>query len=491
MKIIKKIFVLFLLFSLNALLFASGKNLGNNLTEYKLENGLTVFVAENHSVPLAYIEIAVKAGAVTQTKETAGLFHLYEHMMFKGNSRFPDSASVQKAISDLGVSEWNGTTGLECVNYYFTVPSTELRRGLEFWNYAIREPLLDENELEVEKKVVLSEIQAEFSAPEKIYHAYIDKVMFPAAPWQLDAGGSEEVVRRCKREDLISIKEKYYVPDNAALFVGGDVIPEEVLKLANEIFGSWKRGSGNYSDEVVNQGRNFSGRTLYFVMPFEKISPQVAQISVRFRGPDCDLNRGDTYTADMLNYFFANPLSPYSKRLAGNQELGIPSDDYVWSGYATKRQTGIINFGCMMLSPEQNLPSRVRLFYKTVQDDICGELSDSKKIIPPEQRKLLLQRMKDDRVIDSETAGGLLSTVRFWWITADTDYYVTNIEKIKAVKDKDISEFIKKYIVGQNAIVTVLVNPELYVRTKDEFEKEGFVEIKSQDAFWWNEGEAK
>ena len=93
MKIIKKIFVLFLLFSLNALLFASGKNLGNNLTEYKLENGLTVFVAENHSVPLAYIEIAVKAGAVTQTKETAGLFHLYEHMMFKGNSRFPDSAS--------------------------------------------------------------------------------------------------------------------------------------------------------------------------------------------------------------------------------------------------------------------------------------------------------------------------------------------------------------------------------------------------------------
>lgn len=49
-----------------------------SLFHYELENGLSLFVAENHSVPLSYIEIAVRCGAYTQTAENAGLFHLYE-----------------------------------------------------------------------------------------------------------------------------------------------------------------------------------------------------------------------------------------------------------------------------------------------------------------------------------------------------------------------------------------------------------------------------
>ncbi|MBQ1591676.1 MAG: insulinase family protein, partial [Treponema sp.] len=128
-------------------------------SEHTLSNGLTVFTSENHAVPLVYIEIAVKAGGVTQTKENAGLFHLYEHMMFKGNSLYPDAASVQKALSDMGCTNWNGTTGLNCVNYFITVPSDQLETGLAFWNAAIRSPLMKEDELEKEKKVVLSEIQ--------------------------------------------------------------------------------------------------------------------------------------------------------------------------------------------------------------------------------------------------------------------------------------------------------------------------------------------
>ena len=58
-----------------------------NLYEFTLNNGLELFVLEDDSAPLAYIEIAVKCGGIHQTKENAGLFHLYEHMMFKGNKK--------------------------------------------------------------------------------------------------------------------------------------------------------------------------------------------------------------------------------------------------------------------------------------------------------------------------------------------------------------------------------------------------------------------
>ena len=64
-----------------SLLWSEATNI-QGLYRYKLGNGLELFVAENDSAPLAYIEIAVRAGAVTQTPENAGLFHLYEHMLF-------------------------------------------------------------------------------------------------------------------------------------------------------------------------------------------------------------------------------------------------------------------------------------------------------------------------------------------------------------------------------------------------------------------------
>lgn len=97
-----------------------------------MENGLTVFAAENHTVPLVYIEIAIRAGAITQTPQTAGLFHLYEHMMFKGNKLYKDAASVNRALSNLGVASWNGTTGINHVNYFSQYLQTNLKKDLHF-----------------------------------------------------------------------------------------------------------------------------------------------------------------------------------------------------------------------------------------------------------------------------------------------------------------------------------------------------------------------
>src|SRR5574344_2328363 len=161
-----------------------------NVYHYTLDNGLNVFVVENHAAPLAYIEIAVKAGGITQTAENAGLFHLYEHMMFKGNTKYRDSAAVQRAINDMGVANWNGSTDLEHVNYYFTVPSDLLYKGLEFWSYAVREPLLNAAELEGEKKVVLSEVEGSIADSNRIYSDAVMKLMFPDAPWRLDPSGA-------------------------------------------------------------------------------------------------------------------------------------------------------------------------------------------------------------------------------------------------------------------------------------------------------------
>src|SRR5258705_12892249 len=78
----------------------------------KLDNGLEVVVIENHKVPLATIEIAVKNGAYTEGPEYSGLSHLFEHMFFKANKDYPDQEKFIRRTKELGAI-WNGTTGDE------------------------------------------------------------------------------------------------------------------------------------------------------------------------------------------------------------------------------------------------------------------------------------------------------------------------------------------------------------------------------------------
>jgi zinc protease len=483
----KCIAVLAVLFLFSAVFGFAEKTPVENLYQYKLDNGLTLFAAENHAVPLVYIEIAVRAGGVTQTPETAGLFHLYEHMMFKGNSLYPDAASVQRALSDMGVANWNGSTGIDCVNYFFTVPSGQLENGLAFWSAAIRTPLMKENELENEKKVVLSEIQGNEADPARIYNSSVSRLMFPDAPCRVDPAGSVPVVQNATVAQLRAIQQQYYIPCNAALFVGGDINPDDVYKLVKKIYGSWDNGGRSLPEKRVQQNTAPFTSNQYRVMPYDQISPQIVQVLISFRGPDADYNLKDTYTADMLGDFMQEPDGTYKQTLVNNSSLGIPSTDYVWGGYTTERANGSVDFGAVFLSPEKHVTERVSLFLTEIQNKILPGMAVEKSLYSAEKKNYILKGIKDQHVYEAETASGLLSNIRFWWVCTGADYYFSYEKNMAKVEQQDEAAFISKYITGKNALVTVLVNPKVYEQTKRQFTDAGYIEITADSAFWWKD----
>ena len=484
----RKIWLIFFasfLLSFSNFLFAEKTPL-KNVHRYKLENGLSVFVIEDHLAPLAYIEIAVKAGGIAQSAETAGLFHLYEHMMFKGNEKYSDAARVQKALSDLGVTEWNGTTGAECVNYFFTVPSKLLFEGMEFWSYAIRSPLIDEQELENEKKVVLSEIEGSLSDPNTVYRYGVQNHLFPKYPWRCDPSGNPRVVKNATVEDIKAIQKKYYVPNNAALFVAGDVVPERVFEYAKTLYGTWERSANPWEKSRGAQLENPLYLPTFCVMPYEQISPGIAQVSVIYRGPDAGYDEKATYAADMLGYFFDDPQNIYVQTILKNLELGIPDADYVWESYLTTRETSTLSFGSLIVGPENNLVSRSILFYNTLTNEIIPSVINNKNIFSKKQFKRVYQKIKDSFIEDAELASRLKTNLRFWWICSSDEYYYNYVKNMMSVRKKDIDKFLKDYITNKNALITVLVHPSVYESQKKEFEQAGFSVINSRNAFWYN-----
>lgn len=482
------------------------------LYRYKLDNGFELFVAENDSAPLVYIEIAVRAGAVTQTPKNAGLFHLYEHMMFKGNEKYPDQAAFTDAANQMGQINQNGTTGVDRVNYYFTIPSSLVRRGLEFWSYAIRTPKLDEQELENEKSVVLAEINANFTDPAHIRMASIFKTMFKN-PWCLDSGGNPSVVKNASVESLREIQKNYYTPANSAIFVGGDVNHEEVFQYVIEIFSDWKNPEEPVTlDKAEIRNRFTRDKKLVFVNPGS--SDVMVNAAYYLAGPDGETDAEDTYPADVWTNLVNSPDGIFARTFISEQALGIPESDYVGATYPTRRRSGMLTFYASMLDAAQgpaavpevedenygigsidvvkepvaegklNPAEKGDLFLSVLKKKAFPAMADKKLFFKERGTDFVIRQLEDSKIYDGESAEGILKSLSFFWSACGSDYFFSYDENIAKVSEDDVSAFIQKYMLNKNGTLVVTVSPEIWQKHKKDFENHGYEQITKETAFW-------
>ncbi|WP_407397944.1 M16 family metallopeptidase [Treponema sp.] len=461
----------------------------DGLFRYKLDNGLELYVAENHSVPLVYIELAVRAGAISQTKETSGLFHLYEHMMFKGNSLYKDAASVTKALADLGVTSRNGTTSNDYVNYYFTIPSSKLEEGLAFWNAAIRTPLISEKEFENEKKVVLSEIQGDQANPSYVLHYYTNLLLFPDEPYRTDPRGSFDVVSNATVAQMRNMQKEFYIPCNSAIFVGGDVDPQETYELVKKIYGTWKNTVGVVSQKIVSvTGAQASTNPLnekkFIVMPYDRMSADLAEIEITWRGPDFDYDYEDCENGAYLDYILGMPNSKFKTSLLKKEEYKIPDLTYAGSFLSLGRKNSSLGCYVLVKEPGEKLAERAKDISSYIQNSLYPEIGVDKSLFTSRNMKNYRNSQEDSLVRRSETPESLVTLARQCWIDGEIEYFLKN-KKEKPVKQNSVQKFIEKYIVSKNALVTVIVNPSVYEKTRSEFLEAGFYEVKSDEEIWW------
>jgi zinc protease len=388
----------------------------------------------------------------------------------------------------MGVTSWNGTTSPDCVNYFFTIPKDQLENGLSFWNAAIRSPLMDPKELESEKKVVLSEIEGGQSDPSTILSNYLRTKLFPDAPYRCDPAGSSEVVRNATVAQLRDMQSKYYIPCNAALFVGGDINTSEVHALAKKIWGSWTNNGNRAPGKQAQLSTAPFAKPKLAVMPYDKVTEQIADIEIFFRGPDTDFNLEDTYASDYLEKLMDDPDGTYAQSLVADEELAIPDSSYAWGGGSFARACGMFSAGAVMMGPEQQLPARVDRLLSKIQGEILPAMAEDASLYTAAKVKDVVRKLSDADIVSTQTAEGILSQVRSSWLrTGSPDYYYTYNSRIGKVTQADVQSFVSRYINGKNPLVLVLVNPSVYQKTKQAFAAKGYELISADNAFWWKD----
>jgi zinc protease len=454
----------------------------SGLSTFTLDNGLEIFVVENHTVPLARIQVTFRTGAISQTPQTAGLFHLYEHMLFKGNRAYPNQTALQAAMKDLGVANWNGGTSQESVSYYFTVPSDRTEKGIEFWADAVRFPLLDASELQTEKDVVVSEILAGFSDPGNTYGSAIQTALFWKFPWRKDVAGSEALVRSATVQMLRDMRDTWYVPNNAALFVGGDVDPDVVRAAAQKYLGDWKRTKDPW--QTPPPPHPSLPKDLSLVSADAQMYSGLASVDLRFMGPDIQRSAASTYAADVWSKLLEDPNGRFRTTIF-RKVAGQYNKDEISAGYLTRRDGGALSFSTyLIVRPGQDTFRRAAALKKAFVDEMAAIAADPVYFSPDDYR-VLTRQIADDRIYERETADGFIRTLDFWWASASTAYYQGYNDALLKVTPADVARFVSTYVVNRPSVLSVRMNQQDFDKEKASAAQQGWTTITRDNAYWW------
>jgi zinc protease len=407
-----------------------------------LPNGLEVIVVENHGVPLVTIEANARNGSFTQSPTYEGLSHLYEHMFFKSNARYPIPEQFVARASELG-AVFNGTTQEERVNYYITIPSDSTVAGLTFLASALRNPLFRADELERERAVVIGEYDRAESNPEYVFQAATGKVLWGNAWSRKNPLGERDVILKTTPEQMRTIQRKYYVPNNMALIVTGDVNPDTILTAARRLLGDWPRGADPLTTDPIPPVPPLKENKVLIVE--QPVNAVVVQL--QWHGPGAHTDPAATYAADVFSDVLRQPGSRFQRKLV---------DSGLWQNlivhYYTLNHVGPITIGGTV-APDK------------VKEAIAAMEHELTEVVKPGYITAdAVDGVKRTRIVESleqmERASGFAHQLGFWWAVTGMDYFFGYMDMMAKQTPDDLRRYATKYIVGKPHVTGVLLSPQ-------------------------------
>ena len=208
---------------------------------YQLKNQLRLVLVPLAELPSVAVVGMVKTGSRYDKPEKEGLAHFYEHLVFRGTKKYPTKKELALTVDKMG-AEYNGATAQEYTFYYVKSAAVYLQSALEIVSQLLVEPLLAEESLDVERKIILEELHMYEDVPQYKAEMEIMKLLYPRHPLGKTGVGSPRTIERIRREDFLDFQQNFYTADKTVLVVAGNFPKNEVKKMAENYFAKMKTG---------------------------------------------------------------------------------------------------------------------------------------------------------------------------------------------------------------------------------------------------------
>lgn len=258
---------------------------------FSLPNGLRVVFNRDTQTSTITINTLFATGSRDETRSTAGIAHLFEHIMFGGSAHIHDfSAELQAAGGDD-----NAWTSQDFTNFYSVIPAHNIETALRAESDRLLAPALDTNTIKTQKKVVIEEFKQTLDRPYgDLYHHLLSNLYDKDFPYSHPVIGiTPELIDGLNDEMVNRWFNSHYTPENAILSVVGNIEPTHLEDLVNKWYGdipSRETAVRELSKNVFNPSRGH-----------KSVTGQVPQTLVMIAFPMGGHGSREYYCGDILS----------------------------------------------------------------------------------------------------------------------------------------------------------------------------------------------
>lgn len=411
------------------------------VTKFKLKNGLTVLLLEDHTVPIISYHTWYKVGSRDEAEGVTGAAHMLEHMMFKGAKKY-SGKQFDQMMNENGVQH-NAFTTFDYTGFYENLPSSKLEMIMDIELDRMSSLALNPQELLSERDVVKEERRWRVdNNPRGVLFETTMANVFKVHPYKWPVIGTMKDISNYNVETLRKFYSQYYVPNNAVLVIAGDFKTATAKSLVEKYYGQLI-----YKDVLV---QNQPKEPVQTVQNNAFVRQEVQNVSLDVAYQGLPQGHADMYALDLASYILGSGSSSrLHKRLVYQAQLATSAEAYHFS----LKDHGLFSVG-LSLKPGQSQEKALELVYNEIfklrtQYVTVAELQKAKT--------LAMKSFVDGLVTIDEKARALAATEI---ITGSYENLFTDLEKYNKVTAEDIKRVCAKML-NTNQRSIVILEPKV------------------------------
>ena len=281
----------------------------------KLSNGIKLITIKKDS-QIAAVHAGVNIGSLFEEKNEKGIAHFIEHMLFKG-TKDRSNEELNSDLENLG-GEYNAYTDFNCTVYSATILNEELENALKLLGDMLLNSTFPVDEIEKERGVILAEIRTINDDIEDLSFKRVNEVAFKYSPLREDTIGSESIIKKITRKQLVDFYNKYYVPNNTFISIVSPFEHEDIINIINKNFGDWEQKQFE-KKKIIVEHHQFIKKVSY--------KKEIEQSTILYLYTFNGLSKDEELALRILNYKFGESANSILFREL-REERGLSYDVY-------------------------------------------------------------------------------------------------------------------------------------------------------------------
>lgn len=425
-----------------------------------LENGMILYLLEDHDLPLFNITARIRTGAVYEPPEKAGLASLTGYVMRNGGTlsmqadKMNEELEFMAASVETSIDRESGSASLSTLK-------KDIDKGLKIFADVLMNPAFPEDKIRMRKDEVIESIRRENDNPAQIAGREFRKIMYDSKhPYNRKIEGTLESIEKINRDDMLAFHKKFFHPNNIILGISGDFNKEELIRKLNTAFAGWKKEEIRFP-EVPKVEKRFEKSVYYVYKDINQANVLMGHLGIHRKSPD--------YFPVMIMNFILGGGS-FTARIPGRirSDEGLAYSAY--SVFQTSRDIGMFIVSCQTKLESTNRAISIAL---EELDKIRKTPVDKDELV---QAKETFMNQFIFRFTTSASIVGQKVDIEYEELPLN--YLETYLDNVQAVTQEDVQRVARKYLHPDEIKVLVVGDKEKFDKPLDSFGKVNVIELK-------------